>query len=331
LVLFFKKELLPFVLVMTLPIEFSRIAKHFAPLAAEGGLGLRDDAAIVTPPPNRDLVITADAMVAGVHFLPDESPENVARKLLRVNLSDIAAMGAIPLYYLLTVSVPRDTPDSWFAGFAKGLEADQTRYDVGLLGGDSTSTPGPVTVSVTMVGHVAPGAALRRSGARAGDDLWVTGVIGDGVLGLWALRGERADPDGSLARRYRFPEPRLGLQIAGVAHAAMDVSDGLVQDAGHMARASGVGLVLDLAHVPLSAAGRAEGAMFVASGVAGGDDYELLLAVPPDGATALVAAAHAAGVAITRIGKFIEGPAEVRAVDACGLAFELGIGGWSHF
>jgi thiamine-monophosphate kinase len=316
---------------MPLPTEFTRIAKHFAPLAAEGSLGLTDDAAIVTPPPGRDLVITADAMVAGVHFLPEEAPDNLARKLLRVNLSDIAAMGAEPLYYLLTVSVPRDTPDSWFAGFAQGLAADQACYCVGLLGGDSTSTPGPITVSVTMFGHVAHGTALRRSGAQAGDDLWVTGVIGDGVLGLWALRGERTDPDGSLARRYRFPEPRLGLALAGVAHAAMDVSDGLVQDAGHMARASGVGLELELAKVPLSAAGYAEGPAFVASGVAGGDDYELLLAAPPGHAASLQAAAHKVGLAITRIGKFNAGPAEVRAVDGCGLPVELGGGDWSHF
>jgi len=316
---------------MSLPIEFTRIAKHFAPLAATGGLGLTDDAAVITPPPNRDLVITADAMVAGVHFLPSEAPESVARKLLRVNLSDIAAMGAEPLYYLLTVSVPRDVPEAWFKGFARGLAADQARYGVSLLGGDSTSTPGPVTVSVTMFGHVAPGAALRRSGAKAGDDLWVTGVVGDGVLGLWALRGERNDPDGSLANRYRFPEPRLGLALAGVAHAAMDISDGLIQDAGHMARASGVRLVIELANVPLSPAGRTEGADFVASGVAGGDDYELLLAVPPSNAAALQATARAVGVDVTRIGKFSAGPGDVSAVDMAGQPIELGRGGWSHF
>ena len=316
---------------MNLPVEFTRIAKYFAPLAASGGLGLADDAAVITPPPNRDLVITADAMVAGVHFLPSEAPENIARKLLRVNLSDIAAMGAAPLYYLLTISVPRDVSELWFEGFARGLAADQARYGVSLLGGDSTSTPGPVTASVTMFGHVAPGAALRRGGAKAGDDLWVTGVIGDGVLGLWALRGERNDPTGSLARRYRFPEPRLGLNLSGVAHAAMDISDGLVQDSSHMARASGVGLELELAKVPLSPAGHEEGLAFVASGVAGGDDYELLLAVPPARAQALQATAHKAGLAVTRIGKFNTARGEVRGVNAAGQTIELGNGGWSHF
>lgn len=316
---------------MALPAEFSLIARHFAPLAGDGGLGLTDDAAIVTPPPGRDLVITADAMVAGVHFLPHEPAENVARKLLRVNLSDIAAMGAVPLYYLLTLSTPRGLPDAWFAAFAGGLAADQTRYNIALLGGDTTSTPGPITVSVTMFGHVAPGTALRRSGARAGDDLWVTGIVGDGVLGLMALRGECADPDGTLAARYRLPEPRLGLHLHGIAHAAMDISDGLVQDAGHLARASGVALVLNIDNVPLSLGGRAAGSDFVASGTAGGDDYELLLAVPPENKAALRASAAKSGVPVTRIGRFAEGNPDVRAVDATGTHVALGQGGWSHF
>jgi thiamine-monophosphate kinase len=248
-----------------------------------------------------------------------------------VNLSDIAAMGAIPLYYLLTLSTPRALPDAWFAAFARGLAADQNRYNIVLLGGDTTSTPGPITVSVTMFGHVAPGAALRRSGARAGDDLWVTGVVGDGVLGLMTLRGECADPDGTLAARYRLPEPRLGLRLHGIANAAMDISDGLVQDAGHMARASGVTLVLNVDQVPLSAAGRAAGNDFVASGAAGGDDYELLLAAPPEHETALRAAAAEAGVAVTCIGRFEHGAPEVRAVDASGARRGLGRKGWSHF
>ena len=314
-----------------LPAEFSLIARHFAPLAGPAGLGLLDDAAVFAPPPGRDLVITADAMVGGVHFLPDDPADLIARKLLRVNLSDIASMGAEPLGYLLTLSAPRGTPEAWFAAFASGLAADQAQYGVALMGGDTTSTPGPFSLSVTMLGHVAPGQAWRRSGARAGDDLWVTGTIGDGVLGLAAVRGERPDPDGSLARRYRLPEPRLGLALHGVVHAAMDVSDGLVQDAGHMARASGVSLVIETALVPVSEAGRAEGPSFVESGVAGGDDYELLLAAPPDQARALQDAAHAAGITVTRIGRFIAGEGEVRGVAGNGNAVKLGGGGWSHF
>ena len=314
-----------------LPTEFSLIARHFAPLAGDAGLGLLDDAAVFTPPPGRELVITADAMVGGVHFPPDDPPAMIARKLLRVNLSDIAAMGAEPLGYLLTLSAPRGTPEAWFSAFASGLAEDQARYGVQLFGGDTTSTPGPLSLAVTMLGHVAPGQAWRRSGAMAGDNLWVTGTIGDGVLGLAAVRGERPDPDGSLTRRYRLPEPRLGLALHGLVHAAMDVSDGIVQDAGHMARASCVSLVIETALVPVSDAGRAEGARFVESGAAGGDDYELLLAAPPEQAHALQDAARAAGIAITRIGRFSAGESIVRGIGKDGSPVELGGSGWSHF
>jgi thiamine-monophosphate kinase len=316
---------------MTIPAEFTMIARHFAPLAAPGALGLTDDAAIVTPPPGRELVITADTMVEGVHYLRGEPAANVARKLLRVNLSDLAAMGATPLHYLLMLSAPRATPDSWVAGFAEGLAADQARYGVSLLGGDTTSTPGPITVSITMFGHVAPGAALRRNGACPGDGLWVTGTVGDGVLGLWALQGKIADPDGSLAAHYRLPEPRLGLALHGIAHAAMDLSDGLVQDSGHLARASGVALELAPALVPLSPAGRAAGADFVTSGAAGGDDYELLLAVAPANEARLVEVMRTAKIRVTRIGHFAAGPPEVRGIAANGSPVELGGKGWSHF
>ncbi len=314
-----------------LPFEFSLIARHFAPLAGAAGLGLLDDAAVFTPPPGRELVVTADAMVGGVHFLPDDPPGMIAQKLLRVNLSDIASMGAQPLGYLITLSAPRGTPEAWFAAFAAGLAADQACYGVQLFGGDTTSTPGPLSLSVTMLGHVAPGQAWRRSGACAGDDLWVTGTIGDGVLGLGAVRGARADPDGTLARRYRLPEPRLGLALHGVVHAAMDVSDGLVQDCGHIARASGVSLVIETALVPLSAAGREAGPAFVENGAAGGDDYELLLAVPPDQAGTLWRVCTQSGVAVTRIGRFGPGTEGVSGVRGDGSAAEFGSGGWSHF
>ena len=314
-----------------LPPEFTLIARHFAPLAGDAGLGLLDDAAVLMPPADRELVVTADAMVGGVHFPPDDPARMIGQKLLRVNLSDLAAMGAVPLGYLLTVSAPRTTPEAWFAAFAAGLAADQATYGVQLLGGDTTSTPGPITLSVTLLGHVAPGQAWRRSGARAGDGLWVTGTIGDGVLGLAAVRGELADPDGSLAARYRLPQPRLGLALHGIVSAAMDVSDGLVQDAGHMARASGVALEIETDQVPVSAAGRHAGPRFVASGVAGGDDYELLLAVPPENERAMLLAAEAAAVPVTRIGRFSAGAPEVTGVRADGSAVELGGGGWSHF
>jgi thiamine-monophosphate kinase len=314
-----------------LPGEFALIARHFRPLAGPGALSLSDDAAVFTPPAGREMVIAADAMVAGVHFLPADPPDLVGRKLLRTNLSDLAAMGATPFGYLMTVSAPRATPDAWFAGFAAGLAADQAEFSVFLLGGDTTSTPGPISLSLTILGHVAPGGALRRAGARDGDGLWVSGSIGDGALGLLAARGEIADPDGYLASRYRLPRPRLALgqAVAAIAHAGMDVSDGLVQDAGHLCRAGGLGAVIEAAAVPLSPAARAAGRLALC--LTGGDDYELLLAVPPRAEAALAEAAARTGTAVTRIGGFHAGAPAVTVRAADGSTLPLVAGGWSHF
>ena len=307
-----------------LPAEFDRIA-CLRGLAAPGGLGLLDDAAVFVPPSGRELVVSADTIVEGVHFLPDDPVETLGRKLLRVNLSDMAAMGAAPLHYLLAVSVPRKTGQAWFEAFARGLALDQEAFGVSLLGGDTTSTPGPITLSATVIGHVAAGCALRRAGARAGDGLWVTGTVGDGALGLLALRGELADPDGALAQRYRLPQPRLGLSLFGIASAVMDVSDGLVQDCGHLARAAGLSVELDATAVPLSAAARRAGRLDVC--LSGGDDYELLMAVPPASEQALLEECARAGIGITRVGRFVEGDPEVRVTGPVVLAQA----GWSHF
>ena len=314
-----------------LPAEFSLIARHFRPLAGPGSLDLTDDAAVFTPPPNRELVIAADAMVAGVHFLPDDSPDLVARKLLRTNLSDLAAMGADPLGYLMTVSVPSTTPDAWFSAFTTGLAADQKEFGIHLLGGDTTSTPGPISLSLTILGTVAPGTAIRRAGASPGDAIWVSGTIGDGALGLLAARGELADPTCTLADRYRLPRPRLALgrRLAGIASAGMDVSDGLVQDLGHICRASGVAAEIDAADVPLSPPARAAG--MLERCLTGGDDYELLLAVPPAREPALREQAAAAGIPVTRIGRFLAGAPRVTVRAADGSEMALPRGGWSHF
>jgi thiamine-monophosphate kinase len=316
---------------MTLPAEFALIARHFRPLAGPGALELRDDAALLTPPPGRQLVLTADAMVAGVHFLPDDPPELIGRKLLRVNLSDLAAKGAVPLAYLMTVSTPKDTPDSWFAGFAAGLALDQAQYGVSLLGGDTTSTPGPISLSLTIIGHVLPGTAVHRSGARDGDGIWVTGTIGDGALGLAVAGGRLTDPTGHLLDRYRLPQPRVGLELAGIASACMDVSDGLVQDLGHLCEASNLGAEIEAHRVPRSAAAQVAGPDWLETCLTGGDDYELLLAVPPDRQDGLLQAAAAASIPVTRIGSFHSGPSRVMVRQASGEPLAFKRGGWSHF
>ncbi len=322
---------------MSLPPEFALIARHFRPLAGKGALDLADDAALLDPPSGQQLVIAADAMVAGVHFLPDDPPETIGRKLLRCNLSDLAAMGAAPLAYVLTVSLPRDVAPGWVEGFSAGLAADQEEFGLRVLGGDTTSTPGPISLSLTILGTVAPGCALRRVGAAPGHDVWVSGTIGDGTLGLAVLLGEQpADDAGFLAERYRVPRPRLGLggALHGLASAAMDVSDGLVQDLGHLCRAAGCAAELHAAAVPLSPPARAlldaEPALLPRI-LTGGDDYELLFAAPPEAAGAILARAAVEGVAVTRIGSFVAGEPAVKVLDGAGQAMALGREGWSHF
>jgi thiamine-monophosphate kinase len=321
---------MPIIDPMLIPSEFSLISRHFRPLAGEGALDLEDDAAVLAPPPGRELVMAADAMVAGVHYFPDDPPDSVARKLLRVNLSDLAAMGAAPLGYLLTVSAPQATADDWFAGFAAGLAADQSEFGLSLLGGDTTSTPGPVTLSLTIIGHVAPGRAIRRRGARPGDEVWVTGTIGDGALGLAVSLGRLNDPTGYLRARYRVPSPRLGLPLAGRVRAAIDVSDGLLQDLGHLCRLAACGAEVAADQVPLSDAVRAAGPAWLADCLGGGDDYELLTAVAPGEGEALAADCAALGVSLTRIGRFVA-ETGVRVVDKDGAPLAISHHGWSHF
>lgn len=312
---------------MSLPPEFAAIARHFRPLAGEGALGLADDAALLAPPPGCELVLAADAMVAGVHFLADDPPETIARKLLRVNLSDLAAMGAAPLGYLMTVALPRGLPEGWLAGFAAGLAQDQARFGLQVMGGDTISTPGPVTLSLTILGTVPPGAALRRAGARPGDVIWVSGRIGDGWLGLRAARGEWPDPTGALAAHYRLPEPRLALgrALRGLAHACMDVSDGLLQDLSHLCRAGGVAAEVEAALIPVS-----DAAAPVAALATGGDDYELLFAAAPEAEEAVLAAAATAATPVTRIGRFTAAPPRVTLRAPGGEDITPERLGWSH-
>ncbi|MFN4282648.1 MAG: thiamine-phosphate kinase [Alphaproteobacteria bacterium] len=323
--------------------EFDLIARYFAPIAAAfpGALGLKDDAALFDPPAGSRLVVTADAMVAGVHFLPDDPPDLIARKLMRVNLSDLAAKGATPYACLLTLSLPKGTEEGWIAAFAKGLAADAAEYGFPLAGGDTTSTPGPLCLSLTAVGLVPQGRApLLRSGAKDGDLVFVTGTIGDAHLGLAVQQGEfaglAAEHRAALIERYRLPRPRvaLGQALAAIpgVHAAADVSDGLAADLGHICAASGLAAMLELAKLPLSPA--ASAAMAVADArarlLSGGDDYEIVFTAAAEAAPAILAAAKRFEVEATAVGRIAAGQG-VTVIGADGAVISLVQKGYRHF
>jgi thiamine-monophosphate kinase len=325
------------------PGEFELIRRYLAPLAAgaPGALGLEDDAALLAPPAGKELVVTADALVAGVHFLPEDPADLVARKLLRVNLSDLAAMGARPLGYLMTAAWPVPVDEAWVARFAAGLAEDQEAFGITLLGGDTTATPGPLTLSLTAIGAVAPGRALRRAAARRGDLVYVSGTVGDGWLGLLASRGEGpaldAEQRAYLVARYRLPRPRLALGRAlaemDLAHAAIDVSDGLAADLGHILEASGRAAVVEAAALPLSAAARAALAAdpsLLAGLIGGGDDYEILFTAAPERAEEVAALAARLDLPLTRIGRLDEGRG-LTVLDGDGSEMSLQSEGWRHF
>jgi thiamine-monophosphate kinase len=315
--------------------EFDLIDRLLRPLARgyQGALKLADDAALVDVPAGHELVVAKDAMVVGVHFLADDPPDLVGGKLLRVNLSDLAAMGADPLGYLLVIARSPAITDAWLRRFTSGLMVDQGRFGCHLLGGDTVSTPGPLTLSLTILGTVPKGSALLRSGAKPGDDLWVSGCLGDAALGLRVLRGLAVTEDEALALvdRYRTPRPRLALgkALRGIASAAIDVSDGLLADLDHILETSGVGATLDASLVPLSPAGRGvPGAREAA--LAGGDDYELLFTAPAERRAGVAALATAGSLDVTRIGTVRPLPG-LDVVDAGGQPVAIDRTGWTHF
>lgn len=323
--------------------EFERIDRFFAPLSrgADGAFALTDDAALLPAQPlDTAWVVTVDALVADIHFLTTDPSDLIARKALRVNLSDLAAMGARPYGYTLALALPRDLgdPGRWLEGFAEGLRTDQAEYGIHLLGGDSVSTTGPITLSVTAFGTVAHGRELRRAGARVGDDLWVSGTIGDSALGLKLQTGDLGGgpDDTELIDRYRLPRPRiaLGPALVGLATAALDVSDGLVQDARHIARRSGVSLVIEIESVPLSVPAQRHvdrSAALRHDVLTGGDDYELLFAAMPSHRSEIVRAAESTGTAVTRIGR-VEAGEGVQVIGSDGQTVRgLDRGGWDHF
>ena len=323
--------------------EDDLIARYFRPLAdAPASLGLLDDAAVLAGSAD-DLVITTDAIVEGVHYLAADPPETIARKALRVNLSDLAAKGSAPAGFLLTLAL-RTADEAWLAAFASALGDDAATFGCPLLGGDTVSTPGPVMISITAFGRVPRGEMVKRRGAHAGDRIAVTGTIGDAALGLDILRGGRAanaiaGETGKLEfliNRYRVPQPRLAIAAAlrGAASAAMDVSDGLAGDLAKLCTVSGVSASVELAKVPLSPAARtvvSAGATTIETLIAGGDDYEVLCTVPDARWASFAQAAAVSGVAMTEIGTITDGTSAPVFLDTAGKAISLSRTSYSHF
>jgi thiamine-monophosphate kinase len=329
----------------SLPSEFDLVARYLEPLARNfaGAYGLLDDVATISPARGSELVVKSDAIVGGVDFPAETAAGLIARKALRVNLSDLAAKGAVPRAYLLDLILPSTVDEAWVAAFAAGLADDQRSYGVALAGGDISSTSGPVVIAISIFGEAAVGRITRRGGAQVGDRVFVTGTIGDAALGLAVLSGTVPAPDSVagafLLNRYQLPQPRvtLGPQLIGVATAGLDISDGLIADLGHVCQVSGLDAVIAAETVPLSSAARAVIAgdpQYLTTALTGGDDYELLFTAPPAAAARIAELARLTGVPITPIGYMSE-PARARprviALDEQGRALGFAAEGWTHF
>ena len=322
------------------------IAEYWAPLAAAfpGSLALKDDCAVIAPPPGTELVVTTDALIEGVHFLPGEDAGAVGWKALAVNVSDLVAKGAEPLAYLMSIALPAPPDPAWLGNFAAGLRRAQEAFGCHLAGGDTDRTPGPLSVSITAFGCVPSGAMVRRSTAQVGDQVYVSGTIGDATLGLALARDpglrERCNLDhaagAALTAKFSRPHPPVALApvLRACAAAAMDVSDGLVKDFGRLCRASGVGGRIEAQRVPLSEAARAALAMGVTTLgrlMTGGEDYEVLAAVRPQRAAEFERLAYAVGTRVTCIGAITPPADGVAAIDATGAPLVFTKTGWDHF
>lgn len=314
--------------------EFDLINRYFAGLGAPTSalaLGIGDDCALLSPASGDQLAVSTDTQVAGVHFPAGAEPDLIARRCLRVNLSDLAAMGASPLAFQLALTLP-ETDEHWLAAFSAGLARDAAGFACPLSGGDTTR--GPLSVTITALGAVATGEALRRDGARAGDRIYVTGTLGDARGALEVLTAPPSEANDYLLQRYWLPRPQLaaGMELRGIASAAIDISDGLLQDLGHITTASGLGAVIEVESLPLSPAlvelaGDSRAREWA---LTGGDDYELCFTVPPGHEQAMRAAMAAAEVAVTPIGRLVSEPG-VRCLDASGRDIAVTGRGYSHF
>lgn len=320
--------------------EFDIIARHFAPLAtAAGAFGLKDDAAAIPARPGFDLIVTTDQIAEGTDFFKHDPPATIAKKALRVNLSDLAAKGASPEFYLLTIGLPQGMTEEWLADFAAGLKSDQEKYSISLLGGDTSATEGPLAIGVTAFGFVPQGRIVKRGGARPGDAVYVTGVIGDSAGGLAIFKREKhalteAQRD-QLVARYRVPEPPVDFGkhfLEGFATASVDVSDGLIADIGHVAAASNLGIEIDAAAIPRSDALRAfwgDGPDVIIRAAIAGDDYQIAFTADPVRDSDIRAAAAQADISVTRIGAARAGNGVV--LQHLGRPLAVSKSGYRHF
>jgi len=317
--------------------EFNLIKKYFSPLSSgvSGAFGLTDDASVLCPTAGKEIIITKDAITESVHFMPDANASEIAWKLLRVNLSDIAAMGGEAKYYLIAAMLPKSIKERWIREFATTLRKEQDLFGVSLIGGDTVVHNGPISLSLTMIGEVKKGKAVRRTMAKAGDLVFVSGTIGDAALGLAALKGKleflsKKDRN-SLINRYKKPEPRmdLGRKLPFLASAAIDISDGLLADAGHMS----VGMVLEQNKIPLSPA--AAKAVSVDKNLfnticSGGDDYEILFTVSPEKEKEVNMLSIGLPLRLTKIG-VVNNPSKIRIIDEKGKEIKFSKTGYQHF
>lgn len=313
-----------------MPSEFDLIARFFNRPSRHAVLGVGDDAALIRPSPGMELAVSADMLVAGRHFFPDADPRKLGHKALAVNLSDLAAMGARPRWALLSLALP-DADEAWLAGFANGFFDLAEAFGVDLVGGDTTR--GPLNISVTIMGEVEAGQALRRDAARAGDDVWVSGELGGAALGLRYLKAEVAldEADACLARLHTpLPRLALGSALVGVANAAIDLSDGLIGDLGHILARSRVGTTLEAGAIPVMPALRGHPDLLLDCVLAGGDDYELCFTAPSHRRADVLGAGRTAGVPVTRIGT-IDATPGLRVLDRQGRPVTVAARGYDHF
>jgi thiamine-monophosphate kinase len=322
--------------------EIALIAEYLAPLAtSRGSFGLKDDAALLAGLPSTGLAVTADALVAGVHFFESDDPADVAYKALAVNVSDLAAKGAKPLGYVMTLAPSEAPTEDWARRLSSGLARAQDAFGMSLFGGDTVTARGAWWLSITAFGEAPARGLVPRSGAKAGDYLYVSGTLGDSALGLKLRRGQlQADlsPEDTqfLLRRYLYPEPRLALASALTAYAsaAMDISDGLALDLSRMCAASGVSAQVYVPQIPLSGAARqvlAAKREEIQTILSGGDDYEILAAVPAPEVSAFEKASTEAGIPIAWIGTVLSGSEPPNFLDADGSRLTIASGGFEHF